>query len=118
MEQANAEVRTYTCDTVDTGQYGARKKAQSSEKERDKVFANFRKRTQHGYKLNQNQEVPMEQANNIQQSNAEVRTYTCVHVRKGKVVVEAKTTYAAAVEASNIWRLKTGTSGIDVYPHT
>jgi hypothetical protein len=49
--------------------------------------------------------------------NAEVRTYTCVHVRKGKVVVEAKTTYAAAVEASNIWRLKTGTSGIDVYPH-
>ena len=59
----------------------------------------------------------MEQANNIQQANAEVRTYTCVHVRKGKVVVEAETTYAAAVEASNIWRLKTGTSGIDVYPH-
>jgi len=47
----------------------------------------------------------MEQANNIQQSNAEVHTYTCVHVRKGKVVVEAKTTYAAAVELR--WRLQT-----------
>jgi len=35
-----------TCDTVDTGQYGARKKAPSSEKEKEKVFANFRKRLQ------------------------------------------------------------------------
>ena len=41
-------------------------------------------------------------------------SFTAVHARKGKIVVEAPTTYEAAKAAAQQWRLKS-TSGIDVY---
>ena len=41
-------------------------------------------------------------------------SFTAVHARKGKIVVEAPTTYEAAKAAAQHWRLKS-TSGIDVY---
>jgi len=40
-------------------------------------------------------------------------SYTAFHVRKGKLVVEASTTYDAAKAAAQQWRLKS-TAGIDV----
>lgn len=43
-------------------------------------------------------------------------TYTCVHVRKGKVTVEADSTYEAAEQAASLWRLKS-TAGIDAWLH-
>mgnify|MGYP001027558471 FL=1 len=45
-----------------------------------------------------------------------MRTYTCVHVKKGKVEVEASSSYGAAQEAAKQWRLKS-TAGIDAYLH-
>jgi hypothetical protein len=45
-----------------------------------------------------------------------LNTYTCVSARKGKIVVQAPTSYAAAQEAARIWRLKS-TAGIDAYLH-
>lgn len=44
-------------------------------------------------------------------------TYTCAHVRKGKLEVEANTTYEAAEKAASSWRLKS-TAGIDVWLHS
>lgn len=41
-------------------------------------------------------------------------SFTAVHARKGKLVVEASTTYEAAKAAAQQWRLKS-TAGIDVY---
>ena len=41
-------------------------------------------------------------------------SFTAVHARKGKIVVEAPTTYEAAKAAAQHCRLKS-TSGIDVY---
>ena len=41
-------------------------------------------------------------------------SFTAVHARKGKIVVEAPTTYEAAKAAARHWRLKS-TAGIDVY---
>ena len=43
--------------------------------------------------------------------------YTCVHVKKGTIVVEASTSYDAAKEAAQQWNLKS-TAGIDAYLHT
>ena len=43
--------------------------------------------------------------------------YTCVHVKKGKIEVEASTSYGAAQEAAKQWKLKS-TAGIDAYLHT
>lgn len=43
-----------------------------------------------------------------------IYSFTAVHARKGKLVVEASTTYEAAKAAAQQWRLKS-TSGIDVY---
>ena len=45
-----------------------------------------------------------------------MRTYTCVHVKKGKVEVEAPSSYGAAQEAAKQWKLKS-TAGIDAYLH-
>jgi len=45
-----------------------------------------------------------------------MRTYTCVHVKKGKIVVEEFTSYGAAKLAAAQWNLKT-TAGIDAYLH-
>lgn len=42
----NKEYIYNTSDTVDTGQYGARKNTPPSEQERKRVFTNFRKRLQ------------------------------------------------------------------------
>lgn len=42
-----------------------------------------------------------------------VYSFTAFHVRKGKLVVEASTTYEAAKAAAQQWRLKS-TAGIDV----
>jgi hypothetical protein len=44
-------------------------------------------------------------------------TYTCVHVRKGTLEVEAETSYEAAEKAASSWRLKS-TAGIDAWLHT
>ena len=44
----------------------------------------------------------------------EVHSFTAFHVRKGKLVVEASTTYEAAKAAAQQWRLKS-TAGIDVF---
>ena len=40
-------------------------------------------------------------------------SFTAVHARKGKIIVEAPTTYEAAKAAAQHWRLKS-TAGIDV----
>jgi len=45
------------------------------------------------------------------------RTYTCVHAKKGKVVVKAKTSYAAVIRAAAHWGFA-NTNGIDAHLHT
>ena len=42
--------------------------------------------------------------------------YTCVHVKKGTIEVEAISSYGAAKEAAKQWKLKS-TAGIDAYLH-
>jgi hypothetical protein len=42
--------------------------------------------------------------------------YTCVKAYKGKLKVEAETTYEAAEKAASSWHLKS-TAGIDVWLH-
>ena len=46
-----------------------------------------------------------------------MRQYTCVHVKKGTIEVEASSSYGAAQEAAKQWKLKS-TAGIDAYLHT
>jgi hypothetical protein len=46
-----------------------------------------------------------------------MKHYTCVHVKKGTIEVEASSSYGAAQEAARRWKLKS-TSGIDAYLHT
>jgi len=46
-----------------------------------------------------------------------MRQYTCVHVKKGTLKVEASSSYGAAQEAATQWKLKS-TAGIDAYLHT
>jgi len=46
-----------------------------------------------------------------------MKQYTCVHVKKGTIEVEASSSYGAAQEAAKRWKLKS-TSGIDAYLHT
>lgn len=46
-----------------------------------------------------------------------LKQYTCVHVKKGKIEVDASTSYGAAQEAAKQWKLKS-TAGIDAYLHT
>jgi len=43
-----------------------------------------------------------------------LKQYTCVHVKKGAIEVEASTSYGAAQEAAKQWKLKS-TAGIDAY---
>ena len=45
-----------------------------------------------------------------------MHTYTCVHVKKGTIEVEASSSYGAAQEAAKKWNLKS-TAGIDAYLH-
>lgn len=46
-----------------------------------------------------------------------MKQYTCVHVKKGTIEVEASSSYGAAQEAAKQWKLKS-TAGIDAYLHT
>jgi len=43
-----------------------------------------------------------------------MKHYTCVHVKKGTIEVEASSSYGAAQEAAKQWKLKS-TAGIDAY---
>ena len=45
-----------------------------------------------------------------------MRFYTVVHVRKGKQVLSADSSYEAVKKAALFWKLKS-TAGIDAYPH-
>ena len=45
-----------------------------------------------------------------------MHTYTCVHVKKGTIEVEASSSYGAAQEAAKKWNLKS-TAGVDAYLH-
>tara|TARA_R110002012_G_scaffold226186_1_gene398257 strand:+ start:409 stop:558 length:150 start_codon:yes stop_codon:yes gene_type:complete len=45
-----------------------------------------------------------------------MRTYTCVHVKKGTIEVEASSSYGAAQEAAKKWNFKS-TAGVDAYLH-
>ena len=45
-----------------------------------------------------------------------MRTYTCVHVKKGTIEVKASSSYGAAQEAAKKWNFKS-TAGIDAYLH-
>jgi hypothetical protein len=46
-----------------------------------------------------------------------MRQYTCAHVKKGTIKVEASSSYGAAQEAAKQWKLRS-TAGIDAYLHT
>ena len=54
----------------------------------------------------QNEELELDEGKDL--------TYTVVHARKGKVVVTAPTSYAAAQKAAKQWKLKS-TGGVDAY---